>query len=151
MGADEVPGLLYKPDGAEPDEAGLLELFEKSRERDRILKATQRGPHRDDLSFALKEKMARLFASEGQQRSLVSALRYAQMRYFYEQSGVLPLVLADDVLGQLDPQRRVGFWEAFAGENQILATGTSLPEGQWQVWEARMGAFEAQPRLATCS
>lgn len=139
--AEEMPNLLYKPDITVKETEALLEIFEKNRERDRIMKATQRGPHRDDMAFVLKEKTARLFASEGQQRSLVSALRYAQMHYFQMSSGVLPIVLADDVLGQLDPQRRVGFWNAFAGENQIIATGTVAPEGQWQVWNIKDGNF----------
>ena len=55
-----------------------------------------------------------------------------------------PVLLADDVLGELDPQRRARFWSAIDPESQVIATGTQLPEadrGVWQVFEAIDGAF----------
>ena len=52
----------------------------KNRPRDTLLKSTERGPHRDDLELLLNGRPARQFASEGQQRCLVIALRLAQAR-----------------------------------------------------------------------
>jgi recombinational DNA repair ATPase RecF len=55
--------------------------------------------------------------------------------------------LADDVLGELDPERRGRFWEALAPELQVIATGTSLPDdaalGRWQVFRADAGRLTA--------
>ena len=83
------------------------------------------------------------------QRSLVLALRLAQAAWFHEKSGVRPVLLADDVLGELDPVRRGKFWSAIDPESQIIATGTRLPEaelGAWQVFEVAGGAFaEKEP------
>lgn len=147
-GVDEAPALTYKANTecAQPDDF-LVQLAE-SRTRDHILKSTQRGPHRDDIGFRLKKKNARDYGSEGQQRGLVVALRLAQLRLFQEKTGVVPLVLADDVLGELDPVRKKGFWKAVGIEPQIIATGTVLPEiseqRHWSVFHVDAGGFAAQ-------
>jgi DNA replication and repair protein RecF len=92
----------------------------------------------------VKQTAAKDFASEGQQRSLVLALRLAQAAWFHERSGVRPVLLADDVLGELDPMRRARFWAAIDPESQVIATGTQLPGaelGAWQVFEVADGTF----------
>ena len=105
------------------------------------------GPHRDDLEFKLKSKGARYYASEGQQRGLVIALRLAQARYFNECSGLKPIILADDVLGQLDPVRSSAFWKTLDNSFQIIATGTNLPSEtsgrEWQIWKVAHGTFSS--------
>jgi DNA replication and repair protein RecF len=102
------------------------------------------GPHRDDFSFSVRGTAAKDFASEGQQRSLVLALRLAQAAWFHEKSGIRPVLLADDVLGELDPLRRTRFWAAIDAESQVIATGTRLPDaelGEWQVFDVKDGDF----------
>ena len=100
------------------------------------------GPHRDDLSFGLGGAAAKDFASEGQQRSIVLALRFAQLSWFRKMSGVQPILLADDVLGELDPIRRARFWKNVAPEAQVIATGTVAPESpEWQVFTVAGGVF----------
>jgi DNA replication and repair protein RecF len=57
---------------------------------------------------------------------------------------VRPVLLADDVLGELDPVRRARFWSAVDPESQIIATGTHLPDadlGTWQVFDVNDGVF----------
>ena len=59
-----------------------------------------------------------------------------------------PILLADDVLGELDPERRRKFWHSLEGEPQVIATGTSLPDpelGSWQVFEVADGTFSEKP------
>ena len=143
-GADETPGLVYEPNFVEPSAESLLARLESGRARDQQFRTTLVGPHRDDFHFTVKHTAAIDFASEGQQRSLVLALRIAQAAWFHERSGVRPILLADDVLGELDPTRRARFWSAIDHESQIIATGTHLPEaelGTWQVFEVKDGAF----------
>jgi DNA replication and repair protein RecF len=75
---------------------------------------------------------------------LVLALRLAQAEWFHEKSGIRPVLLADDVLGELDPARRRRFWSAIDAESQVIATGTSLPDavlGTWQVFAVADGVF----------
>ena len=145
--AAEAAGLAYAPDFAQPDEGAFAAVLAAGRERDGLLKTTQRGPHRDDLEFTLDGHPAREVASEGQQRSLVLALRLAQAAWFQERTGVPPVLLADDVLGELDPERRRRFWAALDPTLQIIATGTSLPDdaalGHWQVFRVETGQFAA--------
>jgi hypothetical protein len=106
---------VYESDVAECDEASLAALLAANRERDLLLKSTARGPHRDDIDLTLDGRSSRDFGSEGQQRSLVLALRLAQLGHFRERSGVRPVVLADDVIdesGKVTQQGAQGGTEA---------------------------------------
>ncbi len=144
----EPAGLGYEPNFDEPSAEALLARLEAGRERDRQMRTTLVGPHRDDFHFSVRHTAARDFASEGQQRSLVLALRLAQAAWFQEKSGVRPVMLADDVLGELDPARRRRFWAAIDPASQVLATGTALPDGElgaWQIFEVADGAFVEKP------
>jgi DNA replication and repair protein RecF len=141
--AAELAGLVYAPDFDRPDAAALTALWAEGRTRDELLRSTQRGPHRDDFEFLLDGRAAREVASEGQQRCLVLALRLAQVALSQERTGVRPVLLADDVLGELDPERRRRFWSALAPDLQVIATGTTLPDdvvlGRWQVFRVEAG------------
>jgi len=120
----------------------LSALWERQRARDQQARTTLAGPHRDDFDFTLAGRPAREFASEGQQRSLVLALRLAQVAFFQVHRGVRPVVLADDVLGELDPERRRRFWGAVGEGCQVIASGTSLPDaalGDWQILTVEAG------------
>ncbi len=137
----ESAGLVYAPDTAAVTQAEFAALLVKNRPRDTLLKSTERGPHRDDLELVLNGRPAKQFASEGQQRCLVIALRLAQAAYFKAKAGVTPVLLCDDVLGELDPSRREKFWASLEGEPQVVATGTSRPADAagWQVLEVAEG------------
>lgn len=140
----EKGSLRYEPDFDSPSAEALLARLESGRARDAQFRTTMIGPHRDDFSFSVKGTAAKDFASEGQQRSLVLALRLAQAGWFHERSNVRPVLLADDVLGELDPGRRRRFWSAIDAESQVIATGTSLPDaalGEWQVFTVKDGDF----------
>jgi DNA replication and repair protein RecF len=115
---------------------GLLALLESGRARDLQTGTTLVGPHRDDLRFEVGGRGARDFASEGQQRSLMLAVRLAQAAWFHRCSGVRPVLLADDVLGELDPGRRARFWAALDADSQVIATGTCLPDASLGDWQA---------------
>ncbi|MDI1318974.1 MAG: DNA replication and repair protein RecF, partial [bacterium] len=143
----ETAGLVYAPDTAAATRGDFAALLLKNRPRDMLLKSTERGPHRDDLELLLNGRPAKQFASEGQQRCLVIALRLAQAAYFRAKGGVTPVLLCDDVLGELDPARRAKFWASLDGEPQVIATGTSLPAdaAAWQVLQVANGNVSAQP------
>jgi DNA replication and repair protein RecF len=77
-----------------------------SRARERTFRATLVGPHRDDLQLLLNEKSATQFGSEGQKRTLAIALKMAQAEYLAGIHGSPPILLIDDVMGELDVKRR---------------------------------------------
>jgi len=78
------------------------------RDRERRMRATLLGPHRDDLQLQLNEKSAAQFGSEGQKRTLAIALKMAQAEYLTGIHGSAPVLLIDDVMGELDVKRRSG-------------------------------------------
>ncbi len=142
----ESAGITYAEDTApgDGDAAAWHAHFERTRARDLQFRGTMSGPHRDDIEFLVGGRAARDFGSEGQQRSLVLALRLAQVGHVRASTGVEPVLLADDVLGELDPTRRRRFWAALGESRQVLATGTELPDaelGAWEVFRVCSGGF----------
>lgn len=147
-GATEPAAVVYRPNFAEPSAEALRAKLVAGRSRDAQFRTTLAGPHRDELEFTINGEPARDFASEGQQRSLVLALRLAQAEWFQVQCHVRPVLLADDVLGELDPARRQRFWASIDPESQVIATGTTAPEaelGTWQIFAVKSGRFEESP------
>lgn len=149
--AAEPASLAYAAD-TEPaggDAEAWRGHFEKSRARDLQFRASLSGPHRDDLELKIGGRAARDFGSEGQQRSLVLALRLAQVGHGRERTGIEPVLLADDVLGELDPTRRRRFWTALGEERQVLATGTEPPDaelGDWELYRVAAGVFTKEEK-----
>jgi DNA replication and repair protein RecF len=142
----EIPRIQYFADVEISTPDSFAKLLRDSREKEKIIKATQRGPHRDDLEIRLGDFKARDYASEGQQRGLVSALRICQITYTREKTGILPLILADDVLGEFDPERRRNFWLALKEEMQVFASGTEMPSHSrrnWQTFDVSNGRFRS--------
>ena len=141
--ADEGAEFEYKVNADCADVESVSRLLYESRKRDAIVGSTQRGPHRDDLNFSLSVGGAKEYASDGQQRGLCVALRIAQAKLLQETLGLVPVLLVDDVLGELDPYRQAGFWRACPQEIQIVATGTVLPDAieGWRVWDVANGEF----------
>jgi DNA replication and repair protein RecF len=80
----------------------------QARARELTYRSTLIGPHRDELQLTLNEKSAAQFGSEGQKRSLVIALKMAQAEYLTSLHGSPPILLIDDVMGELDLKRRSG-------------------------------------------
>jgi len=101
--AEEL-GMTYEP-GVKVDFA--VELAQM-RDRERRYRTTLIGPHRDDLQLLLHDKSAVQFGSEGQQRTLAIALKMAQAEYLTGRLGSAPVLLIDDVMGELDAKRRNG-------------------------------------------
>src|SRR6185436_132655 len=78
------------------------------RAREQSHRTTVVGPHRDEVQFLLNDKSAAQFGSEGQKRTLAIALKMAQAEYVTGIHGTPPVLLIDDVMGELDAKRRSG-------------------------------------------
>lgn len=115
--------LEWQPGGdAEDLSSQLLERrAEEARRR-----VTLCGPHRDDFSAALDGLPAGTFASEGQQRTIALALKLAQATLLQEGRGEPPVLLLDDIFGELDPHRRNALLAALPADSQKLITTTHL-------------------------
>jgi DNA replication and repair protein RecF len=135
--------LAYTPNAPATDATAWLELFARQRPTDILLHATQRGPHRDDFTFLLKNHPARDIASEGQQRGIVLGLELAWLSCLRTRSAVAPIILADDILGELDPRRKACFWRALDATCQVIATGTTPPDTpeHWHIMHVNDGHY----------
>ena len=102
------------------------------------------GPHRSDLALGILERDTRIFASQGEQRSVVLALKLAEVQVLKAQLGFAPMVLLDDVSSELDMSRlRFLFSDIAMLETQLWVTTTgSVPlpiHGAHQVFEISQG------------
>lgn len=92
------------------DEERVRDIYRRqlteNTEREIMLGATQYGIHKDDVDIFLDGKEAKLYASQGQQRSIVLVLKLSEGEYSRRQTGEYPVLLLDDVLSELDTQRR---------------------------------------------
>ena len=122
----------------------------QARARERSYRSTLVGPHRDDVLLLLNEKSAAQFGSEGQKRTLAIALKMAQAEYLTGINGSAPVLLIDDVMGELDVKRRSGLMplleQARKTSGQVFMTCT---EENWPRelgkdlfrWEVRAGTL----------
>lgn len=105
----------------------------RSREDDLIRGSTSQGPHRDDMLILLNGSDARVYASQGQQRSVVLALKIAELTILTEITGEKPILLLDDVMSELDEARRSRLMEVIR-DHQVFITctdpGQISPAGQ---------------------
>jgi DNA replication and repair protein RecF len=123
------------------------------RQRERTQRVTLLGPHRDDLQLLLNDRPAAQFGSEGQKRTLAIALKLAQAEYLSGLHGAPPILLLDDIMGELDAKRRGGFLPLLEGARKtggqvfMTATEENWPRdlaGEVQRWEVRAGALAAR-------
>jgi DNA replication and repair protein RecF len=123
--ADElkVSYVGAKGESAKEIEEEILKSLKNNLTRDMELGYTSIGPHRDDLKFELNGKDSRVFASQGQQRSIVLALKIAELKVFEAELEEKPVLVLDDVFSELDSTRQKKLYEHFSG-TQVLMTGT---------------------------
>lgn len=81
------------------------DLLEAATEKDRILQRTTIGIHKDDLAFKISDYPLKNFASQGQLKSFILALKLAQYEFLRAEKGVAPLLLLDDIFDKLDNNR----------------------------------------------
>lgn len=83
----------------------LLSLLESNIEKDRALQYTSTGIHKDDLRFEIEDYPIKKFGSQGQQKSFLIALKFAQFHFLKAHSGTTPIMLLDDIFDKLDENR----------------------------------------------
>ncbi len=138
-GSTEVLEVKYAPNV--PLEQNNLEIvqqafLEKIQQRSvaELHQATTLvGPHRDEVELTINQTPARQYGSQGQQRTLVLALKLAELQLIEEVVGEPPLLLLDDVLAELDPSRQNQLLDAIQDRFQTLITTTHLGsfDSQW--------------------
>lgn len=132
-------------DSAQEIEQHMLKSLQENLQKDIELGYTSIGPHRDDVKFCINGEDAKIFASQGQQRSIVLSLKLAEMDVFYQEIGEYPILILDDVFSELDAKRQKALYEILQNFQTII-TGTSLkfkPQTSYQQIKIKNGAINA--------
>ena len=98
----EIVNLVYK---SQLNHFSMKDLLQQSLEKDKMLQYTSSGIHKDDLSFEIGNYPIKKFGSQGQQKSYLIALKFAQFEFIKQQSNVVPILLLDDIFDKLDESR----------------------------------------------
>ncbi|MEO6054235.1 MAG: DNA replication and repair protein RecF [Chthoniobacterales bacterium] len=138
-GSTEEIQILYKP-GVE---GNFKEALAASVEEEKRTRSTMVGPHRDDFYISLFARDAASFASEGQQRTIALALKLAQVHVIHSQTKRMPILLIDDIFGELDPERRNRLMNVLPSSAQQFITTTHLT---WMKPAASASIFELSHR-----
>jgi len=141
--------LRYLQNGVAEEGAyadALMDALARRRDDERRRKFTPVGPHVDDVVISLNEKRARHLASQGEGRALVLALKLAELALLSERKRVPPLLLLDDVTGELDERRAQAMFDtARALGAQIFVTAPArtgvLESSSAAVFELQSGAI----------
>ncbi|MGK7929149.1 MAG: DNA replication/repair protein RecF [Spirulina sp.] len=128
-----TPNINWDRDDPETVQQAFLERIRDRQIPERHQGTTLVGPHRDEIELAIDRTPARFYGSQGQQRTLVLALKLAELQLIEEVIGEAPLLLLDDVLAELDPSRQNQLLETIQDRFQTLITTTHIHafDAQW--------------------
>ena len=121
--------LRYNSEASQKEDpaAFLLQRLHETRSEDIRRMSTGTGVHRDDIAITINGKDARTYASQGQQRSAVLSLKLAQTSFAEMERGEAPVLMLDDVMSELDPDRRRQLIERI-GSMQTFVTCTDISD-----------------------
>lgn len=121
----ETPAIRYISD---KDKGDPLELLQQQFHRDQALERTTTGPHKDELEFTLDGLSLKKFASQGQQKSFLIALKLAQLQYLRNSLKAQPVLLLDDLFDKVDEQRVTHLlqWLHAHHPGQVFITDTDV-------------------------
>lgn len=112
----------------EPFAGDYLKLLQKNRSQELKLGYTKEGPHRDDIEFFIEGRSAKAFASEGQKRTALLALKLAEWRKLYNTVQEKPLCAIDEWQTNLDASRKKKLEDLFGAFGQIFMTTPERPQ-----------------------
>jgi DNA replication and repair protein RecF len=118
--------LAYQMSDEASSENDLLEALCKRRAQDVGAGFTTVGPHRDDLVVTVDSAGAKEFASQGQQRTAVLAIKMAVALYWRNELRTVPIMLLDDIMSDLDERRRNLVMSVSGSLGQIVITATDI-------------------------
>lgn len=124
-GENEAFDLHYEPSISLKRIEQIQELLARWRPKELIVGSTMIGPHRDDMHITYQGKEAKTFASEGQKRTCIAALKIGEWEILKEQTETIPLFSIDDFGVHLDPQRTEILQEKLGSLGQVLLTSPS--------------------------
>jgi DNA replication and repair protein RecF len=142
-GGEERPGVVYESMCVAGNESvsreavadGIRMLIRRHRSEELRRGTTLVGPHRDNLRFTLSDVPLQEYASQGQHKSFLVALKIAEFVYLRERRGERPILLLDDVFGELDRRRSARILCLVETLGQAIITATEVRSfGEAIVW-----------------
>ena len=121
-----LPNVLWTEDEPDKVKQAFLAKIEERRVAEQYQGKTVVGTHRDEIEFVINQTPARYYGSQGQQRTLVLALKLAELKLIEEVIGEPPLLLLDDVLAELDLNRQQQLLEVIGDRFQTIITTTHI-------------------------
>jgi DNA replication and repair protein RecF len=122
-GKNQTLQIVYKPSVSMKEGwAGMLTRLTESRAKDILCRVTSIGPHRDDIAFLMDGRNVVEFASRGEFRTAILALKLAEVEFLKEKTGESPVLLLDDVFSELDESRRDLLSQIFTNQQTIVTT-----------------------------
>lgn len=106
----------------------MIEKYDKLKERDLLYKVTTAGIHKDDFIFMINEREVSSYASQGQIRSIILALKLGIVKTIFLLTKTYPVLLLDDVFSELDQDRRMKLLHLLDDEMQIFISSTDKIE-----------------------
>jgi DNA replication and repair protein RecF len=119
------------------------EDLEQTYSRDFARSCTNVGPHRDDIEIKLNDKLASSFASQGERRSAILAIKLAELEKLKASIDEYPILLLDDVLAELDEDRQDFLLSAIPESAQVIITTTHLGK-HLEKWSLNAQILEVQ-------
>lgn len=146
-GGKETLSLVYRSftEAIEETEAKaeMKKLLEQQKDRDLLSGFTGVGPHKDNLDILLNGRLARLFGSQGQQRSAVMAMKLAETEIIRDVYGEAPVLLFDDVFSELDRSRKEYIVSCIRDKQVIVTSCEEMSDlGNAKVFDVRSGKAE---------
>lgn len=121
-----LPNVKWLEDDPVIVQQAFLAKIKERRMVEQYQGKTMVGTHRDEIELAINQTPARYYGSQGQQRTLVLALKLAELKLIEEVVGEPPLLLLDDVLAELDPNRQKQLLEVIGDRFQTIITTTHI-------------------------
>ncbi|MGL5835933.1 MAG: DNA replication/repair protein RecF [Waterburya sp.] len=121
-----LPNVKWLEDDPLVVQQAFLAKIEDRRMVEQYQGKTMVGTHRDEIGLVINQTPARYYGSQGQQRTLVLALKLAELKLIEEVVGEPPLLLLDDVLAELDPHRQKQLLEVIGDRFQTIITTTHI-------------------------
>ena len=143
LGAEYAPNV-----GEEPLEEAFAQRLAARRPDEIVRRTTLVGPHRDDLSLAVRDLGARAFASHGEAWAAALCLRLGLASAVTDEVGERPVLLLDDPFSALDPRRQRRIGARLIGRGQVFVSAADeahVPAGSDRVWDVTGGAVKGRP------
>ena len=123
---DNVGECMVKPS----KDRGLFYYLRQGLFQDLFYGNTKIGPHKDEILFTMDGNKVKSHASQGEKRTVVLALRLAEVELYKEEKNKVPILLIDDISSELDLSRRKALVDVLKkGDSQVFITATELPSG----------------------